>query len=44
MRYKHLGTYRGSGMLPDTVDAAVKNTETSSLEGRENKRRLVDGF
>ena len=27
MRYKHLGTYRGSGMLPDTVDAAVKNTE-----------------
>lgn len=29
MRYKHLGTYRGSGMLPDTVAAAVKSTETS---------------
>ena len=44
MRQKHLGTYRGSGVVLDTVDAAVKKTETSFVEGRENKRHLVDGF
>ena len=40
MRQKHLGTYQCSGIVLDTVDVAVKKTETSFLEGRENKRHV----
>ena len=37
MRQKWLGTYRGSRVVLDTVNAAVKKTRTSFLEGKENK-------